>query len=65
MPRIAVEVPSLNEDAVRHMAEPKDSDVLAPALRQRARTLYLGLAFYRPSRTINDLMVPPRTSDFR
>jgi hypothetical protein len=33
MPRIAEEVPQLHKQAVRHMAQTKDSDVLTPALR--------------------------------
>ena len=33
VPRVAEEVPQLHEEAVRHVPQPKNSDVLTPALR--------------------------------
>jgi hypothetical protein len=33
VPRISEEVPQLHEEAIRHMTQTKDSDVLPPALR--------------------------------
>lgn len=43
VPRIAIEVAQLNEDTVRHMAEPKDSDVRTPALRAKGAHIVPGL----------------------
>jgi hypothetical protein len=44
MPRVAVELPQLDEDAVRHMAEPKDGDVLTPTLRAAGTQVVSGLS---------------------
>ena len=52
---VAEEVPQLHEEAVGHMPQPKDSDVLTPHCGQRARTVY----------AVPDFAVSSRGEDFR
>lgn len=47
VPRIAEEVPQLHEEAIRHMTQTKDSDVLPPALRAAGTHSVLGVGLRR------------------
>ena len=48
VPRIAEEVPELHEEAVRHMTQTKDRDVLAPALGAAGTHGVFGIGLCRP-----------------
>ena len=52
VPRVAEEVPQLREQAVRHVPQPKNSDVLTPALRAPGThgVFGAGLCRFKPRR---------------
>jgi hypothetical protein len=47
VPRVAEEVPQLGEEAIGYMAQPKDSDVLTPALRAAGTHGVFGIGLCR------------------
>jgi hypothetical protein len=56
VPRVAEEVPQLYEEAVGYVAQPKDSDVLTPALRAAGTHGVFGAGVCRSSHATDDLM---------
>ncbi len=59
VPRVAEEVPQLHEEAVRHMPQAKDRDVLASALRAAGTHGVLGIKLCSSEPREQQLHVPP------
>ena len=56
VPRVAEEVPQLHEEAVGYVPQPKDSDVLTPALRAAGTHGVFAPDFAGSSHASDDLM---------